>query len=519
MSKIEPLYPHYSMQNCPTVFDEEAMTALEMCGRLGHKVNEIITAVNGWQVPQIVNVSPTGDKTGELDRVVIQGKLDKGYAVHLSAGEYYLNGPLIFRPGYMLRGDSQLNTVLNCKAGFIDHENIVSVDHVEVRDVRVKGPGSGVGIDISRKAQGVETGGRYAHFMNVYITGYDTAVRLGGCWCTNFTHCRIEAENICVEQRGSCNHVRYDHCMFLGPVDSKTTTGVKITAEDGAENYGISFDHCEFERHDKAIHAYYCIALNVDSIYAEGVNTIFQLDSCPGFLCDGGYISYPERVCNTARTNTAPVFSKCNGAIKNLYVRVNSSETFYLVSTGSNAPLDVENINCVNDSTGECIVNAQCANSVWNGHEHHLVTRQTLIVPENLGYGWDPFWAGGTREHAEIGYKNKPNNRFKVQEVSLYPAQTFTATKSATLKITAEAKDIGLEGVTASTRITLFEGFINSGQNYAKGGRIVFTAKAPYRNLIISNLKTLSYEPSTSDFGANFNGLLEFTIVSGEMIL
>lgn len=365
---IDKIPHHYSFENLPTVYDEEALTALELCGKLGKKVNEVITAVNGWNVPNIVYVSPTGDKTGKFDRATIQGKLDAGYAVELAAGEYYLDGPLFFRSGYMLRGNSQLKTVLNCSAGFIDHENTVSVDHVEVRDVRVKGPGSGVGIDISRKVQGIETGGRYAHFMNVYIDNYGTAVRLGGCWCTNFTHCRIEATEICVEQRGSCNHVRYDHCMFLGPVDAKTTTGVKITAEDGAENYGISFDHCEFERHDTAIHAYYCLALNVTGVYVEGVKTVFKLDSCPGFLCDGGYISYPERVCNTARTNTSKVFSKCTGEIRSLYVRVNySAEPFYLTSTTQAFPLKIERVDCVNDGTAVCYSDAQVANSIFNG--------------------------------------------------------------------------------------------------------------------------------------------------------
>lgn len=364
---IKPLNPHYSFESVPSVFDEEAMTALEMCGRLGKKVNEVITAVNGWHVPTIVNVSPTGDKTGELDRAVIQGKLDAGYAVHLSAGEYYLNGPLVFRPGYMLRGDSQLNTVLNCKAGFIDHENIVSVDHVEVRDVRVKGPGAGIGIDISRKVQGIETGGRYAHFMNVYITGYQTGVLMGGCWCTNFTHCRIEATEICVEQRGSCNHIKYDHCVFLGPVDEKTSTAIKITAEDGAENYGINVDHCDFERHKYAIHAYYCVALTVNSIYAEGIDTVFQLDSCPSFLCAGGYISYPRIVLQGGRTNELPLYSKSGGALRDIFVRVNSVDRWPLMSTPDVYPVITENITVQNDGGGTCYANAQLYTSVYNG--------------------------------------------------------------------------------------------------------------------------------------------------------
>ena len=517
---INPL-SHYSMQNVHTVFDEEALTALELCGRLACKVNEIITAVNGYNVPAIVNVSPTGDKTGELDRAVIQGKLDKGYSVHLSAGEYYLNGPLIFRPGYMLRGDSQLNTVVNCKAGFIDHENNVSVDHVQVRDVRVKGPGSGVGIDISRKVSGAETGGRYSQFMNVYITGYSTGIRLKGCWCANFIHCRIEVENggICVEQLGSNNHIRYDHCIFLGPdVDDFQSIGVKITAEGGAENYGVSFDHCDFERHDKAIHAYYCVSLNVFSIYAEGVNTIFQLDSCPGFLCDGGYISYTERVCNTARTNDAPIFDKCSGAIKNLVVRVNAFDTFYLVSTGSNAPLEVTNINCVNEATGECIVNAQCANGIWNGHEHHLISEVCNVSPLNLLTTKRPFMVEETGSSYNLNnYKNRPGNRFKLQQFKILFTNSFTPTTSTTLVLEIRGDAIGREDTNYHT---LMEAYLNAGTAYNAGSTLTFTYMGEsYRDLIISDLTSIKLRPTTSNFASEANGKPIFTLASGEMVL
>lgn len=42
---IDPI-KHYSIQNVPNIFDEEAMTVLELCGRLGFKTNEIIKKLN-----------------------------------------------------------------------------------------------------------------------------------------------------------------------------------------------------------------------------------------------------------------------------------------------------------------------------------------------------------------------------------------------------------------------------------------------------------------------------------------
>lgn len=498
---INPI-KHYSFETIPSVYDEEAMTALELCGRLGKKVNECITAVNGWNVPQLVHVSPTGDKTGELDRVVIQGKLDAGFAVQLAAGEYYLNGPLMFRAGYMLRGDSQLNTVLNCRASFIDHDKVVSVDHVQVRDIRVKGPEAGVGIDISRKVDGVETGGRYSEFMNVYLTGYDTGVRLGGCWCVSFRHCRIEAKEICFEQLGSCNHIKYDHCVILGP-ESKTSTGIKITAEDGAENYGIRIDHCDFERHATGVHAYYCVALNVFSLYAEGVSTMFKLDSCPAFLCDGGYISHPERVCNTSRSNTSKVFSKCTGTIRNIYVRVNSSETWYLISSAANFPVKVEMVDCVNDGSGECIVNTQHDHGLYNGHEFAHTQKAVSNITGTT------FSIDTESDVANIG---KASN-FKVQKMEVVFPEGYTP--SATVTIT-------LSAWTPNGYKNIMTGYLNAGTRYdaslANRCTCSFSGES-YRDLILAGgPEVLNVNLNSSD--ANLlKGKVLLTLVNETMIL
>ncbi len=43
---INPLNPHYAMENPPTIYDEEAMTALELSGRTTAKINELVEAQN-----------------------------------------------------------------------------------------------------------------------------------------------------------------------------------------------------------------------------------------------------------------------------------------------------------------------------------------------------------------------------------------------------------------------------------------------------------------------------------------
>lgn len=384
---INPIW-HYSFESIPTVYDEEALTVLELCARLGRKVNELIEVINGMggnvtpnPTPDsgtvTVGIKPTGDTTGEADRALIQAFLDAGANVWLVNGEYYLNAPLMLKAGSTIHGESQLLTVVNCSGDFVDHEEGVSCDHVELRDLRVKGSGSGVGINIARKTEGTEDGGRYAHFLNVYVSDFETGAKLGGCWCTNFTHCRFEGNAVGVNQLGTCNHIKYDHCMFLGPTgvsyDDMTAIGLKIGTANGAENYGISVDHCDFERLEFGINAYCCVALNVSHLYVEWTRKIFELDTCPNFLCDGGYASGVNRVCNTKKTNTAAVFAKCYGTIKNLFLRVDRDEDWYMVSTASGATLKVENISCINDGTGTSYVNQQHTTGLYNGHENATI--------------------------------------------------------------------------------------------------------------------------------------------------
>ena len=494
---------HYALESIPSVYDEEAMTALEMCGRLGKKVNEVITAVNGWEVPQIVNVSPTGDKSGELDRAVIQGKLDAGYAVHLSGGEYYLNGPLLFQPGYMLRGDSQLNTVLNCKAGFIDHADSVSVDHIEVRDIRVKGPGEGIGIDISRKVESIETGGRYAHFQNVYISGYDTGVLLGGCWSTNFTHCRIEANKTCVKQRGTCNHIKYDHCVFLGPngvpYDNMTAVGIDIGTEAGAENYGISIDHCDFERFEFCVKAYCCVALNVSHLYVEWSRKVFELDTCPSFLCDGGYVSYSNRICNNKKTNTADLFAKCSGAIKNLFVRANRPETWALTSAEEGFPLTIEGITVKNDGVGTCYSNAQLYTSIYNG-----VSKMDTY---NIGL-------------SEANFKNFTSIRLRPNvDAKCGKLVSATFTPVADFTLSAQQKIfVGIPGL-ADQMLTIT---LHAGEHKA-WNTITSTAGesvgTDYSKLIFGPTGTSHIMLSTPGFGVEAPGFVDVKLVTGDMIL
>lgn len=72
---------HYSLTGPASVYDEEALTALELAGRTAQKVNEVIDLANN--IPGLVEdkVTEMGE-TGELDSMLVEaihsGKVDKG---------------------------------------------------------------------------------------------------------------------------------------------------------------------------------------------------------------------------------------------------------------------------------------------------------------------------------------------------------------------------------------------------------------------------------------------------------
>lgn len=71
---IEQLNEHYSMQNIPSVYDEEALTALELVGRTTAKVNEVVKAQN--QIDKTIDAkmndvdNNVSRKMGEVDNTV-----------------------------------------------------------------------------------------------------------------------------------------------------------------------------------------------------------------------------------------------------------------------------------------------------------------------------------------------------------------------------------------------------------------------------------------------------------------
>lgn len=71
---------HYAIENNPTIYDEEAMTALELCGRVTAKVNEVISQFNnlsGRVEKAVESMTTSIDATAEriMSQLLADGKI------------------------------------------------------------------------------------------------------------------------------------------------------------------------------------------------------------------------------------------------------------------------------------------------------------------------------------------------------------------------------------------------------------------------------------------------------------
>lgn len=298
---------------------------------------------------------PSGDTSGSTDRYNIESRLLLDGVCYLSKGEFYLDKPVEVKTGDTIQGAGVTNTIIHAPTGLVAPHRIQrkSVDHITIRDLKAEGSAGYTGIDITQDPDvETETGGRYSTFANIHLYGYSTCVRMSRAWCVSFDKCRLEAVQQCVQQEGSCNNVNYTNCMFLGVEDQ--TTGVVITAEGGAQNCGVTFNNCDFERHVEAIHATTCVGLTIKDIYCEGVQRVFTIDTCPGFRMAGGYVTFPgDKLGNVLKSNDLPAYDNCTMTIDGVHVRLNKGEDTPLLTLNKNVDLDMRNMSVVNDGGGK----------------------------------------------------------------------------------------------------------------------------------------------------------------------
>lgn len=99
---LNPLNHHYAMENPASIFDEEALTALQLAGRTTHKVNEVVKAFNALEL------AVPGMVSDQVIEHVKNGEFDQAISVYLGDLESRVDNLLSsYTPG-STTGDAEL---------------------------------------------------------------------------------------------------------------------------------------------------------------------------------------------------------------------------------------------------------------------------------------------------------------------------------------------------------------------------------------------------------------------------
>lgn len=301
-------------------------------------------------------VLPSKDTTGNTDSLNIQNMLDKFGYVELFSGTYYINKPLKLKSGNTILGNGNENTVIECASDFCTFNENKSADKLVLKNFRAHDiSGEHVGLNFIGTTTQPYTGIRYSYIDNIHLLGFNRCVDVRGAWCVKFNHCRFESSNICVNQSGTCNNIEYTECQFYG--EQTVSTGIKITGDGGAENYGIYLNNCDFEKHLKGIQLYSCVGIAINNLYMEKIDTAINADNAISLVLNGGTLMYIKRVANIARSQSINLYKATSFTMSNVYVRYNNPEKSCLVYVSNDVPVYLENITVVNTGGGSVFLN------------------------------------------------------------------------------------------------------------------------------------------------------------------
>lgn len=371
---------HYSLENPASVYDEEALTALELAARTAAKVNGCVDAVNEFRekffnrvdaaIDDHINsmlidgtltvdgLRPSGDESGNTDNKNINKLLELWGVCVLSEGTFYIPFDIMPAAGQAIIGAGSAKTKIK-STGMVIGMGGTSAEHIRIENCTIESDNGAAAVRLHGTTTEPYTGARYSTFRNVDIIAHKgNGLEMRGAWCVKFDHCRffIADGRVGVKQTGTCNNVVYDHCSFIG-AGATRGDGVHISAEGGSQNCGISFRDCDFEKLGYGVYAYSVIALNVLNIYAEDVSTVFHVDSCPNFNVNGGYAAYINRLCNVNVSNANALFAHSGGKISNVFCTVRDGAGNYLITAKDPRTynLIVENVHAkhAGDDTGD----------------------------------------------------------------------------------------------------------------------------------------------------------------------
>lgn len=292
-------------------------------------------------------VLPSNDISGNTDTENIQKMINKFGYVELFNGTYYINEPIKLKSGNTIIGSGNENTVIECSSDFCTFLENSSADKLVLKNFRVNDTtGEHIGLNFIGSTVTPYTGIRYSFIENIHLFGFNTCVLIRGAWCTKFNHCRFESNNLCINQSGSCNNVEYTECQFYG--EQNVSTGVRITGDGGAENYGIYFNNCDFEKHKYGFYLFSCVGVYINNLYVEKIDTVINADNSINLVLNGGTLNGVNRVANVAKSQTISLYNVTTFSMLNAYVRYNKSEKSCLVYISDNVPVYIENVTVAN---------------------------------------------------------------------------------------------------------------------------------------------------------------------------
>lgn len=292
-------------------------------------------------------VLPSNDISGNTDTKNIQKMITEFGYVELFSGIYYINKPIKLKSGNTIIGSGNENTIIECSSDFCTLLENSSADKLILKNFRVNDTtGEHIGLNFIGTTTAPYTGIRYSFIENIHMFGFNTCVLIRGAWCTKFNHCRFESNNICINQSGTCNNIEYTECQFYG--EENVSTGVRITGDGGAENYGIYFNNCDFEKHKYGFNLYACVGAYINNLYVEKIDTVINADNCINLVLNGGTLNSVNKVANVAKSQKISLYNVTTFSMLNAYVRYNKSEKSCLVYISNDVPVYIENITVAN---------------------------------------------------------------------------------------------------------------------------------------------------------------------------
>ena len=292
-------------------------------------------------------VLPSNDISGNTDTKNIQKMITEFGYVELFSGIYYINKPIKLKSGNTIIGSGNENTIIECSSDFCTLLENSSADKLILKNFRVNDTtGEHIGLNFIGTTTSPYTGIRYSFIENIHMFGFNTCVLIRGAWCTKFNHCRFESNNICINQSGTCNNIEYTECQFYG--EENVSTGVRITGDGGAENYGIYFNNCDFEKHKYGFNLYACIGVYINNLYVEKIDTVINADNSINLVLNGGTLNNVNRVANVAKSQKISLYNVTTFSMLNAYVKYNKSEKSCLVYISNDVPVYIENITVAN---------------------------------------------------------------------------------------------------------------------------------------------------------------------------